>query len=160
VKGEGYHDHNWGNRNMGDGLRGWSWGRMFDGKYTIMYSWILPLIEGTSKRPEIYMARDDQPIVATADMEFKVTKAEYDPETKKDIPMGILLSGKQGDIKFKIEMNKKEVVQSGLMQKVEGLPQYYFWRFMDDFIGDIEGKDFHDKVAGTTIREYMLLNIG
>ena len=159
VKGEGYHDHNWGNRNMGDGLRGWSWGRMFDGKYTVMYSWILPLIEGTSKRPEIYMARDERPIVATADMEFKVTKAEYDPETKKDIPMGILLSGKQGDIKFKIEMNKKEVVQSGLMQKVEGLPQYYFWRFMDDFSGDIEGKDFHDKVAGSTIREYMLLNI-
>ena len=159
VKGEGYHDHNWGNRNMGDGLRGWSWGRMFDGKYTIMYSWILPMIEGTSKRPEIYMARDEQPIVATADMEFKVTNAEYDPETKKDIPMGILLSGKQGDIKFKIEMNKKEIVQSGLMQKVEGLPQYYFWRFMDDFSGDIEGEDFHDKVVGTTIREYMLLNI-
>jgi hypothetical protein len=81
-----------------------------------MYSWILPFIEGTSNRPEIYMARDDQPIVATADMEFKVTNAEYDPETKKDIPMGILLSGKQGDIKFKIEMNKKEIVQSGLMQ--------------------------------------------
>jgi len=159
VKGEGYHDHNWGNRNMGDGLRGWSWGRMFDGKYTIMYSWILPLIEGTSKRPEIYMARDDQPIVATADMEFKVTNAEYDPETKKDIPLGILLSGRQGDVKFKIEMNKKEIVQSGLMQKVEGLPQYYFWRFMDDFTGDIEGKDFHDKVSGSTIREYMLLNI-
>jgi len=36
----------------------------------------------------------------------------------------------------------------------------YFWRFMDDFTGDIQGKDFHEKVAGTTIREYMLLNIG
>lgn len=160
VKGEGYHDHNWGNRNMGDGLRGWSWGRMFDGKYTIMYSWILPWIEGTSNRPEIYMARDDQPIVATSNVEFKVTNAKHDPETGKDIPMGILLTGKQGDINFKIEMNKKEIVQSGLMQKIEGLPQYYFWRFMDDFTGDIEGKDFHDQVEGTTIREYMLLNIG
>jgi hypothetical protein len=71
-----------------------------------------------------------------------------------------LLSGKQGDIKFKIEMNKQKIVQSGLMQKVEGLPQYYFWRFMDDFSGDIEGRDFHDRVSGSTIREYMLLNIG
>jgi len=159
VKGEGYHDHNWGNRNMGDGLRGWSWGRMFDGKYTIMYSWILPWIRGSSNRPEIYLACDDQPLVATADLEFKVTKAERDPETGEDIPMGIVLHGKQGDIKFKVEMNKKEIVQSGLMQKVEGLPQYYFWRFMDDFSGEIVGPDFKDRVTGTTIREYMLLNI-
>jgi hypothetical protein len=159
VKGEGYHDHNWGNANMGDGLRGWSWGRLFDDKYTIIYSWILPWLEGTSNRPELYICRGNQPIVVTPDMNFKVTEAEFDPETKKDIPMGISLSGKQGDIKFNISLKKKEIKQSGLMQKVEGLPQYYFWRFIDNYVADIEGKDFHDTVKGTTIREYMLLNI-
>lgn len=159
VKGEGYHDHNWGNANMGDGLRGWSWGRLFDDQYTIVYSWILPWFEGTSNRPEIYICKDNQVIVATPEVDFKVTESQYDPETKKDIPLGITLSGQQGDIKFSINLKKKEIVQSGLMQKVEGLPQYYFWRFIDSYVADIEGKEFHDRTTGTTIREYMLLNI-
>lgn len=37
VTGAGYHDHNWGNHEMGDALDHWYWGRAHIGDYTVVY---------------------------------------------------------------------------------------------------------------------------
>ena len=38
VTGTGYHDHNWGNRQMSSGLDHWYWGRAHIGDYTVVYA--------------------------------------------------------------------------------------------------------------------------
>ncbi|MCC7076882.1 MAG: hypothetical protein IT198_07125 [Acidimicrobiia bacterium] len=37
VTGSGYHDHNWGNREMSAGLDHWYWGRAHIGDFTVVY---------------------------------------------------------------------------------------------------------------------------
>ena len=159
AKGEGYHDHNWGNANMGDCFRGWAWGRMYDPKYTIIYAWILPIDEGEPPSPSIYLARGNEPVLATSESNFMSEKAEFDPETGRDIPRQVLLRADKQDLSLSVRLDLAEVVEKGMMQKVTGLPQYYFWRFLASYQADIKIKDSADRISGKTISEYMLLHI-
>lgn len=40
VKGESYHDHNWGNLHIGKHLKGWTWARLFFQDYVVVFGTI------------------------------------------------------------------------------------------------------------------------
>ena len=42
VEGVGYHDHNWGNIYLRNAFRGWIWGRVWGGKYTLVFGDLAP----------------------------------------------------------------------------------------------------------------------
>ena len=42
VAGVGYHDHNWGNVYLPNVFRGWIWGRVWGGKYTLVFGDLAP----------------------------------------------------------------------------------------------------------------------
>ena len=65
VKGEGYHDHNWGDVEMSHSFAGWGWGRMFDPLYTFIYGWFMPERDGDPVIPSLYVARGSETVFAT-----------------------------------------------------------------------------------------------
>jgi hypothetical protein len=49
VKGTGYHDHNWGNKPMGDQFSNWYWGKVHTDEISIDYGVMIP--KNPKKKP-------------------------------------------------------------------------------------------------------------
>lgn len=63
ITGSGYHDHNWGNTPMGDGIDHWYWGRARVGDYTLIYTQMTTkgvLGLGRLHLPVFYVARGER----------------------------------------------------------------------------------------------------
>jgi len=51
VTGVGYHDHNWGNIYLPNAFRGWIWGRVWGGKYSLVFADLEPQGDGPRVTP-------------------------------------------------------------------------------------------------------------
>ncbi|MBM3150217.1 MAG: carotenoid 1,2-hydratase, partial [Chloroflexi bacterium] len=156
VKGRGYHDHNWGNRNLYDCFRGWHWGRLFDPKYTLIYALMLPLDNTKPVTPSLYLAKGDKLLLTASEFGFIVQKEEADEVTKKPTARDIVLSGKGRDIQFKCYLKTKRVVEQGKLPQITEWPQYN-WRFLADYHAEVKIGNSVDEVSGETIHEFLLL---
>lgn len=153
VKGDGYHDHNWGNCDMYDIFRGWYWGRLNDPKYTIIFSRTEPL-EGQAL-PYLYIADDKGTLLSTNEYKFSVEKEEPDQAT--GIPYAKIISLKYGgtDIDVNCRLETKQVVEHNTLPKVNEFNMYN-WRFLAGYKGDIKIGNAVDRVEGETIHERLL----
>jgi predicted secreted hydrolase len=156
VKGTGYHDHNWGNIDMGKSFAGWVWGRAFDKVYTFVYGWLMPLEPGVEPSPFIYATRDKQPVFA-GDLKMKLLSRAKHPESGKTYPTDLELSGKAPwgtELKCRLTMEKLLAWDKG--EQASGKPINYYRR-LSRLTAEItvEGKTEH--AAGNAMDEYTSL---
>jgi predicted secreted hydrolase len=156
VKGRGYHDHNWGNRNLYDCFRGWYWGRLFDPKYTLIYALMLPLKDSEPVVPSLYLAKGDRAVLTTSKFDFIVEKKETDEVTGKPTARDIALKGRGKDIQFECYLKTKRVVEQDKLPQITEWPQYN-WRFLADYQAEFKIGGLAEQVSGETIHEYLLL---
>ena len=156
VKGNrGYHDHNWGNTNIDEAFYAWYWGRLYDEKYTLIYGWCFPQDKNDEIAANLYLARENQPLLATRQFKLKQENMETDAELQRQYARSLRLTGGEDDISFDCKLDTQSVVEKIDMAKAGGRPIYY-WRFLADYNAKFKADGLDEKVAGQTIHEYML----
>ena len=153
VKGNGYHDHNWGNTDMYDIFLGWYWGRLNDPKYTIIFSNTQAL--NGQILPFLYVADDKSTILATDKYDFAVEKEEPDAATGQLYAKIITLKYNGDNIKLRCRLDTKTVVEQNPLPKVNEYNMFN-WRFLADYEGEITLDGNTDKITGETIHERFL----
>ncbi len=157
VRGLGYHDHNWGNVEMGESFRGWVWGRVFDLKYTLVYGWLLPLSAGAPVKPFLYTAMGNQPIFASAEMELNITSEATHQSSGNVIPTDIELRGRAP---WGVEVNFRMVMVKLLDWEKVGhsngsLANCY--RRLSKCVAEVSIGAMNEHAAGDALDEYVLL---
>ncbi len=153
VKGDGYHDHNWGNCDMYDIFKGWYWGRLNDPRYTLIFSSTEAL--NGQVLPYLYLADDQGTLISTNNYNFVVEKEEPDSKTGLSYAKVITLKYNEADIKLNCRLETKQVVEHNPLPKVNEYNMYN-WRFLADYTGDINIGGRTDHVKGETIHERLL----
>lgn len=82
VSGSGYHDHNWGNFNVANGLKNWWWGRAEVGPYTLVAvdMRIRNAYGQTPRQMNLIQEKEYQPVFFLMDENGAIIDATYDWE--------------------------------------------------------------------------------
>lgn len=153
VKGDGYHDHNWGNTDLYDIFHGWYWGRLNDPKYTIIFSNTTAL-DGKIL-PSIYIADEKSTLLSTDKYSFAIEQEELDATTGHTYAKIISLKYNSDDLKLNCRLNTQKVIEHNQLPKVNEYNMYN-WRFLADYEGDITVEGKSDLIKGETIHERLL----
>jgi predicted secreted hydrolase len=153
VKGNGYHDHNWGNKDLYDIFKGWYWGRLNDPKYTIIYS-NTQILDG-SWMPSLYIADDKSTLLATHQYDFAVEKEDAEPKTGDKYPKIISLKYDSNDLKLNCRLDTKSIAEHNPLPKLNEFNMFN-WRFLADYEGDITVDGKRESIKGETISERFI----
>ncbi|NPV90814.1 MAG: hypothetical protein HPY50_08585 [Firmicutes bacterium] len=87
VSGAGYHDHNFGNCNMAEFFPRWYWGRFSAGKYIGVFADVYGDEGFGAKHSRPFLiARSDEVVLSTEQVDFIPEYFKYDPRPKRDYP--------------------------------------------------------------------------
>jgi hypothetical protein len=156
VKGNrGYHDHNWGNTNIDEAFYGWYWGRLYDEKYTLIYGWCFPQDNEEEIAANLYLARENKPLLGTRNFQLKQENLEIDDDLQRQYARTLRLTGGESGVDFDCTLNTQRVVEKIDMASVGGRAVWY-WRFLADYSARFKSNGLSENVSGQTIHEYML----
>ena len=157
VKGEGYHDHNWGNVLMSASMTGWIWGRMFHQEYTFVYFYLLPLTGETGIRSALYLVRGDEPLFASLAMKFTTGKNVLHGETGKSIPTDIIFEGRSGNVDVYCHLDAVKVLEAIKSEADPNGHTSYYYRRLNKYDARITIDGKTSIVTGEAINEHVLL---
>jgi predicted secreted hydrolase len=158
VKGEGYHDHNWGDVEMSQSFAGWGWGRMYDPKYTFVYGWFIPFDKSAPLIPSLYVARHAEIVFASPSVSVKLSKEVIHAESGISIPTDILIKAKAKDIDINCHLDIIKVLDYMKTDPVTagGFTTNYFRR-LNEYNARIMIDGSTEEVSGEAFNEYVLL---
>jgi hypothetical protein len=108
VKGNGYHDHNWGNVPMSKILSDWYWGRAEINGLTLVSANVRFKDEaGGRETPLVYITKGEEVILNAINEELSFLSGHkvYHPETKKTYNSDAVYIYEQGNDKVYIRLN-------------------------------------------------------
>ena len=148
VKGEGYHDKNWGNSPLQNTLEWWYWGRIFIPGYTMVYA-ATALGGGV-----LHMFKGKKLLVSSRELSAAPSDFETDAVSGVKYPQKLPLKVNDPKVKGEIIHRLKTVVESPQEPLIATSPLRYF-RFLSDC--DIklvvDGKKV--EVATQVLHEFM-----
>jgi predicted secreted hydrolase len=156
VSGLGYHDKNWGNANIDDCFRGWYWGRLYDTDFTLIYYWLFPTDTDKTVISRLFIARENQPLLATNEYGFVVEKEQTCELTGQRIPAKIVLQSRgENGLQFRCELLTTNVLERDRLPRLSAWEQYH-WRFLGDYSieTNIAGKP--NRSSGKAIHEHLV----
>jgi hypothetical protein len=157
VKGEGYHDHNWGDVEMSHSFAGWGWGRMFGPKYTFVYGWFMPLTKDDPLIPSLYVARDDETIFASPGVKCTLGKDELFQESGDSLPTEISIKGQSADVGIDCHLDIVKVMEFMKTDPDKGGYSTHYYRRLNKYDARIVVDGQPDVVSGEALNEYVLL---
>lgn len=171
VTGRGYADHNWGVGNMPRVIERWHWGRLYTEDYSLLYAIVVcnDKYANLEIKP-IMLAKGDQVLLSTGEVDFTVGPAVYDDVARQSYPETFTIDA-PGE--FHLEMRVRQVLQSHslieevpivgskvmrpLVNRVVGKPGYF--RFRSDFTLTVHHDDgAAETVEGSTLHELVALS--
>lgn len=135
VKGTGYHDHNWGEKNLAGAFKNWYWGKVHTPDISIDYA-IFMNFDDTVGMP-LALVTDEHSLLMTP-----IDSPEENPptvfhatinETMTDAEMGytfasnFTLKGEKGDVKFELTVALEKIV---MKEKGRLLPGEDVYRYV------------------------------
>lgn len=157
VRGTGYHDHNWGDAEIGKSFGRWVRGRLFDSKYTMVYGWLMPVETGASLKPFVYAAMGNQPVFASSEIEMKVGAEALHQASGNAIATDIELRGK---VSWGVELACRMVMTKLLgwqREERSGGGRVDSYRRLSKCIAEVSIGTMDDRASGDAIDEYVLL---
>jgi len=158
VKGQGYHDHNWGNVDMSRSFAGWGWGRMYDPKYTFVYGWFIPFDRDMPILPSLYVARDRETIFASPSVNGKLNGEVVHEESGNSLPTDILIRGKSADVEVSCRLHIISVIEHMKTGPDNGGFMTNYYRRLNKYDARIVVDGESDKVRGEALNEYVMLH--
>jgi predicted secreted hydrolase len=157
VRGDGYHDKNWGDVDMSHSYAGWGWGRMYDSKYTFIYGWFMPLITGDPIIPSLFVARDSEIIFASPAIKFTMGKEELHNVSGIQIPTQIQIQAISEDIDINCRLDIIKILEYVTNVTVPGGSSTNYFRRLNKYNARIKVGNSTDEVSGQALNEYVLL---
>jgi predicted secreted hydrolase len=153
VTGQGYHDHNWGNVDMSASKDGWGWGHTYDEKLTYVYFWLMPK-GGGIPTPKLYIAMDDQVILASDNLNFTLSDYVVDPTLSDSIPTLMVIEGKEGDVEVSCQISAVKM----LLASAANFPfPMHYYRRLNNFTGtNIFSGTTYSVSSNDVINEYVI----
>jgi hypothetical protein len=155
VQGMAYHDHNWGDFELEEHFWGWYWGRIFDPKYTLIYSWVIPKEKAAPIVSPFLLGRDGEIVLGTDQIEVTIEESKKDEQFGMEIPQRVRLTCHGEGIHVDGVLTTERVVETLCLPRGEN--SYHYYRFLATYQASIEIDGQKDEVAGETLHEYMLL---
>lgn len=171
VTGAGYHDHNWGNRQMNAGLDHWFWGRAHIGDYTVVYAMLTTkglMGLGQLHLPTVMLANTER-VLADDMLPLRLTTSGEVPGPGPDqqpYPTELEWTWHTDDGSFRMHVTNPRLIES-----LDMAPKHVQWRhrllhphdhpwyydFTADMTLEIDLGGVSDTVTGTTLYEKMML---
>jgi hypothetical protein len=123
TKGNGYHDHNWGNASITSILNNWYWGRGAAGPYTFITSDIVAEKKYDYDTVTVFMLARDGKVIADDGSKVTFAKSEISDDPVTDKPVADLHSFtyRDGDEEYEVSYRReKTIVQSEFIDDVTG----------------------------------------
>ena len=156
VKGAAYHDHNWGNMRLHEICSSWYWGRVHHGDYCVDYGWVLPRDPEAPVVSPLMVARGGEIVLSTNIMRTRLDDFATDPKTMKPYARRLVVSTDNLGVKMELTIETTRLVESMRLPKAAAWDQFYF-RFLGDYVLDIQIDGERDLVRGEMLHEYMVL---
>ncbi|MBN1376248.1 MAG: hypothetical protein JXA01_08845 [Dehalococcoidia bacterium] len=156
VKGQGYHDKNFGNCEFQDCFRQWYWGRLYDDRFTLIYYWLFPVDESKPVIARLMLALDDKPILVSEKYELSVEKQEKCSDTGRDVPRKIALQGKNDSgVSFRCDLDIS-IAELVKLPKLSEFDQYY-WRSLGQHTIEVDDNCKRIVSSGKAVSEYFIV---
>jgi hypothetical protein len=81
VRGTGYHDHNWGNLYLPAAFSRWTWGRVLDDEWTLIFGDLVSRGSSSLHVTPLMLVRGDDMLLATDRIHVEGTGPVQDPRT-------------------------------------------------------------------------------
>jgi len=156
VKGDGYHDPNWGDIDLYDLFKRRYWGRLNDPRYTIIFSCTATLKDALE--PYLFIADQKGTILSTTKYEFAIEQEELDPATGRKYAKAINLKYKGQDVTLECRLDTRRVVEHSALPKVNEYDMFN-WRFLANYEGQLVVDGKADRISGETIHERLLFRL-
>lgn len=175
VTGRGYADHNWGVGDMRRVIDRWHWGRLYAGEYTLLYAVVCTQdAYGAAQITPTMLARGDQVVLSTGEVEFDEGTAEFDDDAGRTYPTSITVASPGN---FALDLTVRQVLHAQslladvpvlgsrllrpLTDRLIGRPGYF--RFRSDFTLSVPGPGgaaetgTGESMRGSTLHELVAL---
>ena len=165
LKGNGYHDHNWGNEEMNKLISHWYWARVAFGDYTMIASdTVAEKKYGYTRVPSFMLAKDGK-IIDDNERTVKIIRSDtvQHPITKKFMDNTLSFIQTTGDgTTYKIDLKRKEDLINSDLFEMSGLSNFMirlakllgekptYTRITGDAVLTITDKNNHEKTLKTT----------
>jgi len=157
VKGEGYHDHNWGNVEMSQCFAGWGWGRMFGPKYTFIYGWTMPLSKEIPQTSSLFVARDREIVFVSPWVKFTLGNEQVHEESGIQLPNTLSMKACYEDIDINCRLDIVKILEYMKSDPDHGGFTTNYFRRQNKYDARIKIGDSIDDVSGQALNEYVLL---
>jgi predicted secreted hydrolase len=156
VLGAAYHDHNWGNFPMHEICSKWYWGRVHNGDYCLDYGWVFPRQSDGPMFAPLLIAKGREIVLSTNIMHTELGNFVQDPATGQEYATDLLITSDNLGVKLKLALHTTRLVETMKLPRSVEWDQFYF-RFLADYIMDVEIDGKKDRVKGELLHEYMVL---
>ncbi|MBT4264949.1 MAG: hypothetical protein HOD85_12150 [Deltaproteobacteria bacterium] len=156
VKGNGYHDHNWGNCYMHTLYENWYWGRIHDDNFCIDYGRIQPREAGMPLVNPLLITSRDKVILSTNMLQVDLFEEKEDETFGRKYANRLKLSVDTQGVQLKIDINTRRIAEPLKLPPVTEWEQHYY-RFVADYTMQISVDGKTHESSGELLHEYMLL---
>lgn len=156
VKGHGYHDHNWGNCHIEELFENWYWGRIHDGIYCIDYGWVKPRNPEMPIIAPLLIATQDKILLSTNMLQAELMEEKVDEVFGRKYANRLLLTAEAEGVSARIDIDSKRIAERLKMPEVAEWEQHYY-RFIADFVMEIEVDGKKTQSKGEMLHEFVLL---
>ncbi len=173
VKGEGYHDHNWGNFPSSVMIERWHWGRLMhrESGITMLFADVICGRScGGAHIPMLLVARGDRLVSETFRAEWHFEDYGIDDFGIQVYPhrYGFRFEegGTAGEVEFRVENIPEHIdllenmgVPARLRKRLSRLSQPCYYRFEAGYSGYVVLEGERIEISGDTITEHIILTL-
>jgi hypothetical protein len=124
VTGNGYHDHNWGNRSMVQLLHHWYWARGQIGPYTLIASYITAEKRYSYQTFPVFMLAEGDRLIAddASKVQFAAREIATDATTGKPVANITTYDYRDGDARYHLTFTRRNtILRMKLVETIHGI---------------------------------------
>lgn len=168
VRGNGYHDHNWGNVALPSVLDHWTWGRAHVSGYTLIFVEQIALRKyGSTRIPVFLLAKGDQVLADDARCLTMAARGFVRHAGGREYPQEMDFTWARGREQVRLALRGPRLIEATSL--LLALPAWqrplarlvanpYYFRFNADLGLEIELDGLRDAVHGPALYEIMMLH--
>lgn len=167
VRGEGYHDHNWGNVALPSVMDHWYWGRAHVGDYTLIFVEQIALKKyGQVHMPVFLLAKGDEVLVEDGRYLTLETGDFIRHPGGRQYPREVNFRWRREQDEVRLDLRKQKLIEGTSL--LPALPPVkralarlvvnpYYFRFNTELDLKIDVGEVHDAIRGPALYEIMML---
>ena len=167
VRGNGYHDHNWGNVALPSVLDHWYWGRAHVGDYTLIFvEQIASKKYGSTRIPVFLLAKGDKVLVDDARYPTMQLRDFTRHSGGREYPREVDFTWRRDQDQVRLGLSKQKLIEG--VSLLGALPPAkrslarlfanpYYFRFNTELDLKIDLGNLHDSIRGPALYEIMML---